>query len=66
MNVDCVHHITTKRLLLMSSLKKIILSLYTIEIFKVTNGMSRVIMNETFQLSEESTLYIELLHPTDS
>ena len=58
MNVDCVHHITTKRLLLMSSLKKIILSLYTIEIFKVTNGMSRVIMNETFQLSEESTLYI--------
>ena len=58
MNVDCVHYITTKRLLLMSSLKKIILSLYTIEIFKVTNGMSRVIMNETFQLSEESTLYI--------
>ena len=58
MNVDYVHYITTKRLLLMSSLKKIILSLYTIEIFKVTNGMSRVIMNETFQLSEESTLYI--------
>ena len=29
-----------------------------IEIFKVTNGMSRVIMNETFQLREESTLHI--------
>ena len=41
-----------------------------IEMFKVANGMSPVIMNETFQLREESHYNLrytsKLFHPTDS
>ena len=61
MNVVCVQYTTTKRLLLNELLEKDNsvsihyrnIQALAIDMFKVANGMSPVIMNEIFQLREE-------------
>ena len=78
MNVVCVQYTTTKRLLLNELLEKDNsvsihyrnIQALAIDMFKVANGMSPVIMNEIFQLREESHYNLrytsKLFHPTDS